>query len=69
MKVAYLRVSSTSQSLDVQRDAVRKVGVEKIFEFFGDNFPIVVSSFYYDIRNINIIFCNVTVEETKELSD
>ena len=32
MKVSYLRVSSTSQSLDVQRDAVRKVGVEKIFE-------------------------------------
>ena len=32
MKVSYIRVSSTSQSLDVQRDAVKKVGVEKIFE-------------------------------------
>ena len=32
MKVAYLRVSSTSQSLVIQRDAVEKVGVEKIFE-------------------------------------
>ena len=32
MKVAYLRVSSTSQSLEVQRDAVKKVNVQKIFE-------------------------------------
>tara|TARA_B000000557_G_scaffold233857_1_gene208636 strand:+ start:575 stop:1120 length:546 start_codon:yes stop_codon:yes gene_type:complete len=32
MKVAYLRVSSTSQSLEVQRDAVSKLNVEKIFE-------------------------------------
>ena len=32
MKVAYLRVSSTSQSLEVQRDAVSKFNVEKIFE-------------------------------------
>ena len=32
MKVSYLRVSSTSQSLDVQRDAVKAYGAEKIFE-------------------------------------
>ena len=32
MKVAYLRVSSTSQSLEVQRDAVSKLNVQKIFE-------------------------------------
>ena len=32
MKVSYIRVSSTSQSLEVQRDAVKSVGVEKIFE-------------------------------------
>ena len=32
MKVAYLRVSSTSQSLEVQRDAVTKVNATKIFE-------------------------------------
>jgi len=32
MKVAYIRVSSTSQNLDVQRDAVKKFGAEKIFE-------------------------------------
>ena len=32
MKVAYLRVSSTSQSLEVQRDAVKKLEIEKIFE-------------------------------------
>ena len=32
MKVAYIRVSSSSQSLDVQRDAVKKFGAEKIFE-------------------------------------
>ena len=32
MKVAYLRVSSTSQSLEVQRDAVEKLNIEKIFE-------------------------------------
>ena len=32
MKIAYIRVSSTSQSLDVQRDAVKAYGAEKIFE-------------------------------------
>ena len=32
MKVSYIRASSTSQSLEVQRDAVKSVGVEKIFE-------------------------------------
>ena len=32
MKGSYIRVSSTSQSLEVQRDAVKSVGVEKIFE-------------------------------------
>ncbi len=32
MKVAYLRVSSTSQSLEVQRDAVSKLNIQKIFE-------------------------------------
>ena len=32
MKVSYIRVSSTSQSLEVQRDAVLKVEVKKIFE-------------------------------------
>ena len=32
MKVAYIRVSSESQSLDVQREAVQKENVEKVFE-------------------------------------
>ena len=32
MKVAYIRVSTTDQNLDVQRDAVKKFGAEKIFE-------------------------------------
>ena len=32
MKVAYIRVSSSSQSLEVQRDAVKKENVERIFE-------------------------------------
>ena len=32
MKVAYIRVSSSSQKLEVQRDAVKKFGAEKIFE-------------------------------------
>ena len=32
MKVAYLRVSSTSQRLEVQRDAVEKLNIQKIFE-------------------------------------
>ena len=32
MKVAYIRVSSMDQHLDVQRDAVKKFGAEKIFE-------------------------------------
>ncbi len=32
MKVAYIRVSSSSQSLDVQREAVQKENVDKIFE-------------------------------------
>ena len=32
MKVAYIRVSSSSQSLEVQRDAVQKENVERIFE-------------------------------------
>ena len=32
MKVAYIRVSSESQSLDVQREAVQKENVQKIFE-------------------------------------
>ena len=32
MKVAYLRVSSSSQSLEVQREAVSKLNIQKIFE-------------------------------------
>ena len=32
MKVAYIRVSSSSQCLDIQREAVQKENVEKIFE-------------------------------------
>ena len=32
MKVSYIRVSSSGQSLEVQRDAVMKAGAEKIFE-------------------------------------
>ncbi len=32
MKVAYNRVSSSSQSLEVQRDVVQKENVERIFE-------------------------------------
>ena len=32
MKVAYLRVSSTSQSLEIQREAVSKLNIQKIFE-------------------------------------
>ena len=32
MKVAYIRVSSSSQQLDIQRDAVKEFGAEKIFE-------------------------------------
>ena len=32
MKVSYIRVSSSGQSLEVQKDAVKKYGVEKIFE-------------------------------------
>jgi|TARA_B100000242_G_scaffold208267_1_gene151225 DNA invertase Pin-like site-specific DNA recombinase len=32
MKVAYIRVSSSSQSLDLQREAVQKENVDKIFE-------------------------------------
>ena len=32
MKVSYIRVSSSSQSLDVQREAVEKYGANKIFE-------------------------------------
>ena len=32
MKVSYIRVSSSGQSLEVQRDAVQKYGVEKTFE-------------------------------------
>lgn len=31
-KVAYIRVSSTGQNLDAQRDAVAKAGAEKVFE-------------------------------------
>jgi len=32
MKVAYIRVSSSSQSLELQREAVQKENVQKIFE-------------------------------------
>ena len=32
MKVSYLRVSSTSQSLEIQREAVSKLNIQKIFE-------------------------------------
>ena len=32
MKVAYIRVSSSSQSLDLQREAVQKENVDKIFD-------------------------------------
>ena len=32
MKVAYLRVSSSSQSLEIQREAVSKLNIQKIFE-------------------------------------
>ena len=32
MKVAYLRVSSSSQSLIIQREAVSKLNIQKIFE-------------------------------------
>ena len=32
MKVAYLRVSSTSQSLEIQREAASKLNIQKIFE-------------------------------------
>ena len=32
MKVSYIRVSSSSQSLEVQLDAVKKYGVDKIFQ-------------------------------------
>ena len=32
MKVAYIRVSSSSQCLDIQREAVQKENVQKIFE-------------------------------------
>ena len=32
MKVAYLRVSSTSKSLEIQREAVSKLNIQKIFE-------------------------------------
>ena len=32
MKISYIRVSSSSQSLDVQREAVQNYGVTKIFE-------------------------------------
>ena len=32
MKVSYIRVSSSSQSLEVQKKAVEKYGVEKIFQ-------------------------------------
>ena len=32
MKVAYIRVSSSSQSLELQREAVQKENVDKIFE-------------------------------------
>ena len=32
MKVAYIRVSSSGQNLDVQRQQVKKFGVEKIYE-------------------------------------
>ena len=40
MKLAYLRVSSTSQSLEIQREAVSKLNIQKIFEEKGlpDNF-------------------------------
>ena len=32
MKISYILVSSLSQSLDVQREAVQKFGATKIFE-------------------------------------
>ena len=32
MKVAYIRVSSSTQSLELQREAVQKENVDKIFE-------------------------------------
>ena len=32
MKIAYIRTSSVQQNLDVQRETVTKVGVDKIFE-------------------------------------
>ena len=32
MKVAYIRVSSSTQSLELQREAVQKENVQKIFE-------------------------------------
>ena len=32
MKVSYIRVSSSSQSLEVQLDAVKKYGVDKVFQ-------------------------------------
>ena len=32
MKVAYIRVSSSSQSLDIQRQQMEKEGISKIFE-------------------------------------
>ena len=32
MKVSYIRVSSASQSLEVQLDAVKKFGVDKVFQ-------------------------------------
>ena len=32
MKISYIRVSSSSQSLDVQREAVQNYGATKIFE-------------------------------------
>ena len=32
MKVAYLRVSSSSESLEIQREAVSKLNIQKIFE-------------------------------------
>ena len=32
MKVSYIRVSSSSQSLEVQLDAVKKFGVDKVFQ-------------------------------------
>ena len=32
MIIGYARVSSTDQNLDLQRDALAKAGVEKVFE-------------------------------------